>query len=132
VWLADGDTLRADGGGELDVFGPVDGEDVGAAGFFAVGADNVHSAATGAEGLHEAGIIQRGRVVAVEEIHLGADDVLGALGFAPLVLVVGEHADSDIEIGIEQERSELVTGDADGSGRSPAGCGGSPPMRAGR
>ena len=29
--LRDGDALRGDGAGELDVFSPVDGEDVGAA-----------------------------------------------------------------------------------------------------
>ena len=41
--LGDGDALRGDGAGELDVFSPVDGEDVGAAGFFAVSADDVDS-----------------------------------------------------------------------------------------
>jgi len=41
--LGDGDALGGDGAGELDVFSPVDGEDVGAAGFFAVSADDVDS-----------------------------------------------------------------------------------------
>ena len=65
--LGDGDTLGGDAGSELDVFGPVDGEDVGAAGIFAVGADAIDSAAAGAEGLHEAGVIQGWPVVTVEE-----------------------------------------------------------------
>ena len=112
--LADGDALGADGGGELDVFGPVDGQHIGAAGFFAVSADDIDPTAAGAEGLHEAGIIERGCVVAVEEIQFAADDVFGALGLAPLVLIVGEHPYPNIEIGIEQERRELVAGDADG------------------
>ena len=111
--LADGDALGADGGGELDVLGPVDGQHVGAAGLFAVSADDIDPTAAGAEGLHEAGVIHRGRVVAVEDIQFAADDVFGALGLAPLVLIV-EHPDPNIEIGIEQERRELVAGDADG------------------
>ena len=55
--LRDGDALRGDGAGELDVFSPVDGKDLGAAGFFAVSADDIHSASAGAECLHEARIV---------------------------------------------------------------------------
>lgn len=119
--LGDGDTLGGDAGSELDVFGPVDGEDVGAAGIFAVGADAIDSAAAGAEGLHEAGVIQGWPVVTVEEIQLAADDVLSALCFAPFVLVMREDADSDIEIGVEQERGELVARDANGGGARETG-----------
>ena len=55
--LGDGDALGGDGAGELDVFSPVDGKDVGAAGFFAVSADDIHSASAGAKCLHEARIV---------------------------------------------------------------------------
>ena len=52
----------------------------------------------------------------MKQIQLAADDVLGALGFAKQILVVGEYADTDVEVGVEQQAAELIAGDADGGG----------------
>ncbi|MDG1242434.1 MAG: hypothetical protein P8P52_07725 [Opitutae bacterium] len=55
----------------------------------------------------------------MKQIQVAADDVLGALGFAKQILVLGEHADTDVEVGDEQQQqqaAELIAGDADGGG----------------
>ena len=77
--VGDGDAAGADVGGDFDVFGPVDCENVGAVAFGAVDPDLIHSSAASAEGFHEGGIVEAGGCLRDEEVELGADDVDGVL-----------------------------------------------------
>ena len=100
--LSDGDSGCGDGGGDLDILGPIDGKDVRPGGFFAVDAYKVDSAAAGAEGLHKGGIVDGGGLRSVEEVEFAADDVAGFLGAAPFGVVAGKDADSNIDVRVEQ------------------------------
>ena len=118
--LVDGDPGCGDGGGDLDILGPIDGKDVRPGGFFAVDPYKVDSAAAGTEGLHEGWIVDGGGLRSVEEVEFAADDVAGFLGAAPFGVVAGKDADANIDIGVEQKGGELAVGDADGVGSGKA------------
>src|SRR5690606_11387995 len=114
--VGDGDAAGADAGGDFDVFGPVDGEDVGAVGLGAVDPDHVDASATSAEGFHEGGVVNARRLLRDEQVELGADDVLRVLRFTRLRRVGRHHSDADLDVRVEEQTGKLWNGDADARG----------------
>jgi hypothetical protein len=107
VGLAGGELAGADRAGDADVFAPVDRQNIRAGGVVAVGANHVHTASAQAEGFHEAGVVERGAGVGVEDHQLLADDVHVGFDAAQLGRVLGQNTDADVDAGVEEQRAEL-------------------------
>ncbi len=105
--LAGGEFPGADGAGYADVFRPIDRQNIRAGRVVAVGADDVHATSAQPEGLHEAGVVERGAGIGVEDHQLLADNVYVGFGQAEFCRVPGQDADADVDAGVEQQRAEL-------------------------